>query len=75
MQDIQERPNNKESNNGYVTSLTDQTNFLKEKDKTKITIIQILSENQSYLLKQSENNNSYFLKMFRRKKLKVTHKI
>ena len=45
LQDIQELPNNKETNNGYVTSLTDQINFLKEDKKTKNTIIQILSEN------------------------------
>ena len=48
LQDIQELPNNKETNNGYITSLTDQINFLKEENKTKNTIIQILSENQSY---------------------------
>ena len=45
LQDIQELPNNKETNNGHVTSLTDQINFLKEDKKTKNTIIQILSEN------------------------------
>ena len=45
VQDIQEVPNNKETNNGHVTSLTDQINFLKEDKKTKNTIIQILSEN------------------------------
>ena len=39
IQDIQERPNNKETNNGYVTSLTDQINFLKEENKTKNTIL------------------------------------
>ena len=39
IQDIQELPNNKETNNGYVTSLTDQINFLKEENKTKNTII------------------------------------
>ena len=70
MQDIQERPNNKESNNGYVTSLTDQTNFLKEKDKTKITIIQILSENQSYFLKQSEKQQFIFPKNVSQEKTK-----
>ena len=47
LQDIQELPNSKETNNGYVTSVTDQINFLKEENKTKNTI-QILSENQSY---------------------------
>ena len=36
-------------------SLTDQINFLKEENKTKNTVIQILSENQSYFLKQTEN--------------------
>ena len=51
LQDMQELPNNKETNNGYVTSLTDQTKFLKEVNKTKNTIIQILSENQNYLSK------------------------
>ena len=48
LQDIQELSNSKETNNGYVTSVTDQINFLKEENKTKNTIIQILSENQSY---------------------------
>ena len=75
LQDMQELPNNKETNNGYLTSLTDQINFLKEENKTKNTVIQILSENQSYFLKQTETKNSYFLKRFRRKKLKVTHRI
>ena len=75
LQDIQELPNNKETNNGYVTSLTDQINFLKEENKTKNTIIQILSENQSYFSKQSEKQEFIFLKNFCRKKLKVTHKI
>ena len=55
LQDMQELPNNKETNNGYLTSLTDQINFLKEENKTKNTVIQILSENQSYFLKQTEN--------------------
>ena len=50
IQDIQERPNNKETSNGYVTSLADQINFLKEENKTKTTILQILSENQTYFL-------------------------
>ena len=54
LQDIQELPNNKETNNGYLKSLTDQINFLKEENKTKNTIVQILSENQSYLSKQLE---------------------
>ena len=51
LKDIQELPNNKETNNSYVTSLTDQINFLKEENKTKNTIIQISSENQSYFSK------------------------
>ena len=54
LQDIQELPNNKETNNGYLTSLTNQRNFLKEENKTKNTIIPVLSENQSHLSKQSE---------------------
>ena len=54
LQDIQELPHNKETNNGFITSLTDQINFLKEENKTKNTIIQILSENQSYFSKQLE---------------------
>ena len=60
LQDIQELPNNKETNNGYVTSLTDQINFLKEENKIRNTIIQILSENQSYLSKQSEKQEFTF---------------
>ena len=36
LRDIQELPNNKETNNGYITSLTDQINFLKEENKPKI---------------------------------------
>ena len=51
LKDIQELPNNKETNNSYVTSLTDQINFLKEENKTKNTLIQISSENQSYFSK------------------------
>ena len=39
IQDIQELPNNKETNNAHVTSLTDQINFLNEENKTKNTII------------------------------------
>ena len=62
LQDIQELPNNKETNNGYVTSLTDQINFLKEENKTKNTIIQILSENQSHFSKQSEKQGFIFPK-------------
>ena len=62
LQDMQELPNNKETNNGYVTSLTDQINFLKEENKTKNTIIQILSENQSYFSKQLEKQEFIFPK-------------
>ena len=62
LQDIKELPNNKETNNGYVTSLTDQINFLKEENKTKNTIIQILSENQSYFSKQLEKQEFIFPK-------------
>ena len=62
MQDIQELPNNNETNNGYVTLLTDQINFLKEENKTKNTIIQILSENQSYFSKQLEKQEFIFPK-------------
>ena len=60
IQDIQERPNNKETNNDYVTSLTAQINFLKEENETKNTIIRILSENQSYFSKQSEKKEFIF---------------
>ena len=49
LQDIQELPNNKETNCSYLTSLTDQITFLKEENKTKNTIIQILSEKQLFL--------------------------
>ena len=62
LQDIQELPNNNETNNGYVTLLTDQINFLKEENKTKNTIIQILSENQSYFSKQLEKQEFIFPK-------------
>ena len=62
-QDIQERPDNKETNNGYVTSLTKQINFPKKETKTKNTIIQILSENQSYFSKQSEKQIINFRKI------------
>ena len=70
---MQELPNNKETNNGYLTSLTDQINFLKEENKTKNTAIQILSENQSYLSKQSEKQEFILpKKVSQKKKLKVT---
>ena len=42
----------KKTNYDYVTLLIDQINFLKEQNKTKNTIIQVLSENQSYFSKQ-----------------------
>ena len=70
MQDIQEPFNNKETNNGYVTSLTDQINFLKEENKTKNTIIQILSENQSYFSKQLEKQEFIFPKKVSQEKIK-----
>ena len=73
LQDMQELPNNKETNNGYLMSLTDQINFLKEENKTKNTVIQILSENQSYLSKQSEKQEFILpKKVSQEKKLKVT---
>ena len=73
LQDMQELPNNKETNNGYLTSLTDQINFLKEENKTKNTVIQILSESQSYLSKQSEKQEFILpKKVSQEKKLKVT---
>ena len=50
---MQELPNKKETNNGYASSLTDPINFLKEENKTKNTVIQILSENRSYFSKHS----------------------
>ena len=70
LQDIQELPNNKETNNGHVTSLTDQINFLKEENKTKKTIIQFLSENQSYFSKQSEKQEFIFPKKVSQEKIK-----
>ena len=70
LQDIQELPNNKETSNGYITSLTDQINFLKEENKTKNTIIQILSENQSYFSKQSEKQEFIFPKKVSQEKIK-----
>ena len=62
IQDIRECPNNKETNNGYLTSLTGQISFLKEENKTKNTVIQILSENQNYFSKQSEKQEFIFPK-------------
>ena len=51
---MQELPNSKKTSNGYVTSLTDQINFIKEESKAKNTIVQILSKKQSYFSKKSE---------------------
>ena len=68
LQDIQELPNNKETNNGYVTSLTDQINL--EENKTKNTIIQILSENQSYYSKQWEKQEFIFPKKVSQERIK-----
>ena len=62
VQDIQEPPNNKKTNNDYIMSLIEQKNFLKEENKTKNTIIQILLENQSYFQNNHNNKNLYFLK-------------
>ena len=70
MQDIQEPSNNKETNNGYVTSLTDQINFLKEENKATNTIIQILSENQSYFSKQLEKQEFIFPRKVSQEKIK-----
>ena len=70
LQDIQELPNNNETNNGYVTLLTDQINFLKEENKTKNTIIQILSENQSYFSKQWEKQEFIFPKKVSQERIK-----
>ena len=64
IQDIQE------TNDGYVTSLTDQINFLKEENKTKNTIIQILSENQSYFSKELEKQEFIFPKIVSQEKIK-----
>ena len=49
-------------NNDCATSLTDQVNFLKKENKTKKTIIQTLSENQSYFSKQLEKQEFIFPK-------------
>ena len=67
---MQECPTNKETNNDYVTSLTDQINFLREENKTKNTIIQILSENQSYFSKQLEKQEFIFSKKVSQEKIK-----
>ena len=47
LQDIQEFPYNKETNNEYVMRLNDQINFMKKENKTNNAKIQILSENQN----------------------------
>ena len=70
IQGIQERPNKKETNNVYVTSLTEQINFIKEENKTKNTIIQILSENQNYFSKHLEKQESIFPKNVSQEKIK-----
>ena len=51
-------------------SLTDQINFLKEENKTKNTIIQSSSENQSYLSKQSGKQEFIFPKKVSQEKIK-----
>ena len=56
----------------YLRSSTDQINFLKEENKTKNTIIQILSENQSYFSKQSEKQEFILLKKVMQKKIKIS---
>ena len=70
MQDLQELPNNKETNNRYVTSLNDKIKFLKKENKTKNIIIQILSENQSCFSKQSKKQNFVFPKNVSQEKIK-----
>lgn len=47
LQDIQELPYNKETNDEYVMRLNDQINFMKKENKTNNSKIQILSENQN----------------------------
>ena len=54
LQDIQELPNNTETNNDCVMSLIDQTNFLNEENKTQNAIIQILLESFSKQLQKQE---------------------
>ena len=63
-----------DTNIDHVTLLIDQINFLKEENNTKNTIIQILSENQSYLAKQSIKQE-LILPEKASQKLKVTQKI
>ena len=47
LQDIQEFPYNKETNDEYVMRLNDQINFMKKENKTNNAKIHILSENQN----------------------------
>ena len=63
-----------DTNIDHVTLLIVQINFLKEENNTKNTIIQILSENQSYLAKQSIKQE-LILPEKASQKLKVTQKI
>ena len=63
-----------DTNIDHVTLLIDQINFSKEENNTKNTIIQILSENQSYLAKQSIKQELIFPEKVSQK-LKVTQKI
>ena len=51
--------------------LTGQKDFLKEGNKTKNTIIQIFSENQSYFQNNYNNKNLYFLKNISQGKTKI----
>ena len=55
-------------NNDYVMSLIDQIYFLKEKNKTKNAIIQILSENKSYFSKLVQQQEFKFAKKVSPKK-------
>ena len=66
---MQELPNNKETNNCYVTSLTDQINFRKEENDQKYNNSN-LSENQSYFSKQSEKQEFIFPKKGSQEKIK-----
>ena len=49
-------------------------NFLKEENKTKNTIIQVLSETQSYFSKQSEKQKCIFPKKVSQEKIKSNNK-
>ena len=57
-----------DTNSYYVTSLIDQINFFQKENNTKNTIIQILSENQSYFSKQSQKQEFIFPKKVSQKK-------